>query len=220
MSRPRVVCLGDSITQRGFDVETSGWLALLQSKFCRSVDIINRGFSGFNTNWLLDQIDDLITDFESAEIVFILMGANDSAKDVQNVPVAKFSENLTKLVNKARDSGAKKIVLISTPWVDGPAWLKFSNANPESSQFGQSEPNRNEEAAKIYADSVAEVAGASDCDLIDFYSEMFKRKDKSSLLCDGLHLAPMGNKLLADLVSPFIETLKAPNQWPDWKEKA
>ena len=67
---------------------------------------------------------------------------------------------------------------------------------------------------------MAEVAGASDCDLIDFYSEMFKRKDKSSLLCDGLHLAPMGNKLLADLVSPFIETLKAPNQWPDWKEKA
>ena len=60
---------------------------------------------------------------------------------------------MTKLVNKARDSGAKKIVLISTPWVDGPAWLKFSNANPESSQFGQSEPNRNEEAAKIYADS-------------------------------------------------------------------
>jgi len=220
MSRPRVVCLGDSITQRGFDIETSGWLALLQSKFCRSVDIINRGFSGFNTNWLLDQIEDLITDFEAAEIVFILMGANDSAKDVQNVPVAKFSENLTKLVNKARDSGAKKIVLISTPWVDGPAWLKFSNANPESSQFGQSEPNRNEEAAKIYADSVAEVARASDCDLIDFYSEMFKRENKSSLLCDGLHLAPSGNKLLADLVSPFIETLKAPNQWPDWKEKA
>lgn len=153
MSRPRVVCLGDSITQRGFDIETSGWLALLQSKFCRSVDIINRGFSGFNTNWLLDQIEDLITDFEAAEIVFILMGANDSAKDVQNVPVARFSENLTKLVNKARDSGAKKIVLISTPWVDGQAWLKFSNANPESSQFGQSEPNRNAEAAKIYADS-------------------------------------------------------------------
>ena len=96
---------------------------------------------------------EMLQKISSAEIVFILMGANDSAKDVQNVPVAKFSENLTKLVNKARDSGAEKIVLISTPWVDGPAWLKFSNANPESSQFGQSEPNRNEEAAKIYADS-------------------------------------------------------------------
>lgn len=67
---------------------------------------------------------------------------------------------------------------------------------------------------------MAEVAEASDCDLIDFYSEMFKRKDKSSLLCDGLHLSPSGNKLLADLVSPFIENLKAQNQWPDWKEKA
>ena len=67
---------------------------------------------------------------------------------------------------------------------------------------------------------MAEIAGASHCDLIDFYSEMFKRKNKSSLLCDGLHLAPSGNKLLADLVSPFIETLKAPDQWPDWKEKA
>ena len=153
MSRPRVVCLGDSITQRGFDLETGGWLALLQSQFCRSVDIVNRGFSGFNTDWLIDQINDLVHDFSSAEIVFILMGANDSANDVQNVPVAKFSENLEKIVKIARDAGANKVVLISTPWVDGPAWLEFSMANPSSSQFGQTEPNRTESAAKIYADS-------------------------------------------------------------------
>ena len=67
---------------------------------------------------------------------------------------------------------------------------------------------------------VKAVANSTGCDLIDFNSAMSKREDKKLLLCDGLHLAASGNKLLADLVSPFIESLNVRDQWPDWKEKA
>ena len=153
MSRPRVVCYGDSITQRGHDIETGGWLSVLQSKYCRSIDIINRGFSGYNTTWLLEHFDDVKCDFENADLVFILMGANDSASDVQNVPVDKFKSNLSQLVKQSQTAGGKKVILISTPWVDGEGWLKFCQLDPTSSSFKDQEPNRNETAARNYSNA-------------------------------------------------------------------
>ena len=151
MSRPRVVCLGDSITQRGHDVTTGGWLSLLQSQLCRSVDLVNRGFSGYNTDWLLAEFDTIKSDFAAAALVVILMGANDSAADVQHVPLARFKTNMIELVRKCKDAGAAKVVLVTTPWVDGPAWLEFCRNDQTSSQFGQSEPNRCAAEAKKYS---------------------------------------------------------------------
>ena len=135
MSRPKVVCLGDSITQRGHDVSTGGWLSLLQSQLCRSVDLVNRGFSGYNTDWLLAEFETIKSDFAAAALVFILMGANDSAADVQHVPLARFKTNMIELVQKCKDAGAAKVVLVTTPWVDGPAWLAFCRNDQTSSQF-------------------------------------------------------------------------------------
>jgi lysophospholipase L1-like esterase len=116
MSRCRIVCYGDSITQYGHN--SSGWLGIIQSKYCRSLDIINRGFSGYNTKWLLEHFDEVKVDFENAEIVFILMGANDAADAEPFVPLWSFKENMTELGNKIMEL-AKKVVLIGTPWVNG-----------------------------------------------------------------------------------------------------
>lgn len=57
----RFYFLGDSITELGFachdDVSSSGasaagWLAILQSRYARRADIVQRGFSGYNTRWI------------------------------------------------------------------------------------------------------------------------------------------------------------------------
>ena len=55
-----------------------GWVNLLLDRHVRKVDILNRGYSGYNTRWILEHIDELEADFKRAQLVTILMGANDS----------------------------------------------------------------------------------------------------------------------------------------------
>lgn len=50
MTRPIIVLFGDSITQQGFGWEGgTGWVSLLSSTYSRRADVINRGYSGYNT---------------------------------------------------------------------------------------------------------------------------------------------------------------------------
>ncbi|KAJ1994821.1 isoamyl acetate-hydrolyzing esterase [Coemansia spiralis] len=44
-----IVCFGDSLTQHGWDVSKQGWTAQLAQAYLRKMDIVNRGFSGYNT---------------------------------------------------------------------------------------------------------------------------------------------------------------------------
>ena len=48
--RPVVLVVGDSLVQRGF--ETSGWVASLARAYARVADVVNRGYSGYNTRWV------------------------------------------------------------------------------------------------------------------------------------------------------------------------
>ncbi len=45
--RPLFVLFGDSITQRGF--APGGWAARLADKYSRRADVVNRGYSGYNS---------------------------------------------------------------------------------------------------------------------------------------------------------------------------
>lgn len=47
--RPTFYFVGDSITEFGSDPYGSGFITLLQKEYVRSVDMVNRGLSGYNT---------------------------------------------------------------------------------------------------------------------------------------------------------------------------
>ena len=51
MSRKRIICLGDSITQQAS--QSKGWLNIISDHYVREFDFVNRGFSGYNTRWIL-----------------------------------------------------------------------------------------------------------------------------------------------------------------------
>ena len=77
--RPQYVCFGDSITQRGFN--PGGWTSALADAYQRRVDVINRGYSGYNTRWAVELLGRA---FPSAtkgtiELATIWFGANDAA---------------------------------------------------------------------------------------------------------------------------------------------
>ena len=54
---PRVVLIGDSLTQQGGRV--GGWVARLAEALERKCDVVNRGFSGYTTRTIRVGLQDL-----------------------------------------------------------------------------------------------------------------------------------------------------------------
>ncbi|KAJ2163285.1 hypothetical protein GGH15_004541, partial [Coemansia sp. RSA 562] len=44
-----MLTIGDSITQFGGDPQNGGYVAYLSKQYQRQMDVLNRGFSGYNT---------------------------------------------------------------------------------------------------------------------------------------------------------------------------
>jgi lysophospholipase L1-like esterase len=80
MFRPQFVLFGDSITQKSFQV--GGWGAALTHAYQRKVDVVNRGFSGYNSRWALQLLDRIFPEDRAAGHILlatIFFGANDAA---------------------------------------------------------------------------------------------------------------------------------------------
>ena len=149
--RPQFVLFGDSITQQGFQV--GGWVSRFAATYERTADIVSRGFSGYNTRWVLPLLPTIFPEGGAAPaLVTVLLGANDAARPPpvpglpltganglpfagrQHVPLDEYRANLMEIVaciRKCGGGGAR--VLLITPPVAGPA---------SSSQPGRSAASR------------------------------------------------------------------------------
>ena len=103
---PLAVLIGDSQTQLGW--QDGGWVAGLADTFqrrvgviinwayyhsgCIKVDILNRGFSGYNSRMLLEVLPDLLSkeDWGKAKAVVILIGSNDASLPETNPEQVNF----------------------------------------------------------------------------------------------------------------------------------
>lgn len=106
--RPVILLFGDSLTQLGFsEGGQPGWAALVASAYTRRADVLNRGFSGYNTRHALDVLPRVIGKDQSSshvptDVLFatVWLGANDAALpgEPQHVPIEEYKENLSKIV--------------------------------------------------------------------------------------------------------------------------
>jgi lysophospholipase L1-like esterase len=53
-SRRKILLIGDSITQQSFSTTYRGWGGALANWYCRTADVVNRGYSGYNSRLLQD----------------------------------------------------------------------------------------------------------------------------------------------------------------------
>jgi isoamyl acetate esterase len=69
----------------------------------RKVDIINRGFSGYNTKWALKIFDEVILTLKP-NFVIIFFGANDAAieSSSQYVSLALYEDNLSTFIQRIK----------------------------------------------------------------------------------------------------------------------
>lgn len=93
-----IVLFGDSITQRGYQNVMNGWVSGLANEYIRKMDVVNRGFSGYNTRNCLPLFPRVLSAFESdsIELITVFLGANDAALPdfAQHVPLDEYVRNL------------------------------------------------------------------------------------------------------------------------------
>ena len=68
-----------SLIQRCYDPATPAFGPALQHTYLRRADVINRGFGGYNTEWLLPVLQQqIIPSVFNVVLWIILIGANDA----------------------------------------------------------------------------------------------------------------------------------------------
>lgn len=222
--RRTILAFGDSITQQGSDA--SGWVALLQSSYIRKADVLNRGFSGYNTRLALHALPSALAAAEALAqpiaLTTIFFGANDATinellpagKPHQGIPVDEYASNLAAMVDAASAVSACTVV-ISAPPVNSVLWGDRSN-------------ERVQRFTAAAAEVVTKAASAAAVPVLhlNLYDVMASGgQDYSRYLSDGLHLSADGNRLLFDtLVSritaacPAILPDALPLDLPIWRD--
>ncbi|XP_007969713.1 isoamyl acetate-hydrolyzing esterase 1 homolog isoform X1 [Chlorocebus sabaeus] len=219
---PRLLLFGDSITQ--FSFQQGGWGASLADKLVRKCDVLNRGFSGYNTRWAKIILPRLIRKGNSLDIpvaVTIFFGANDSAlKDEnpkQHIPLEEYATNLKSMVQylKSVDIPENRVILITPTPLCETAWEK-------ECIIQGCKLNRLNSVVGEYANACLQVAQDCGTDVLDLWTLMQDSQDFSSYLSDGLHLSPKGNEFLFSHLWPLIEkkVSSLPLLLPYWRDVA
>ena len=150
----------------------------------RRADVLNRGFSGYNTKWALSALPHVIGSWDGAvhspDLVTIFFGANDaSLPDLnarQHVPVAEYQANLLQMVGQIRAvAPGARVVIITPPPVGHAQRLEYQKQRYPNSPSGKLE--RTNETTGRYAAAAAQVAErCENSALLDLWGTMQAEK--------------------------------------------
>lgn len=184
----------------------------------RKLDVINRGMSGYNTEWIIPIFEQCFaTQHEQqhvpkVRILTIWLGANDAATPdtSQHVPRDKYAANLAKLIRMVRDpasprySPATKVLLLTPPPVNTHQWRVLREQDGGSL-------DRNFEATRSYAQAASDVGAAEGVPVVDLWNKVWDacghvEERLSEYLWDGLHLNQQGYAIVFDEIIKTIST--------------
>lgn len=169
---PTLVLFGDSLTEDSA-ADAAGWAHPLVSRYARRADVLVRGYSGYNSRWLLRLLPHLLGALSTANVrlVTLFVGANDAVADgaPQAVPLAEFVDNLARLVGTVRRSGAAPL-LIGPPPCSGSTWAAACAARGRGDGDG-----RGVALSRTYARAVVRVAERLRVPVVDLFGEMRAR---------------------------------------------
>jgi isoamyl acetate esterase len=80
------------------------WAAALGHYWSRKVDVINRGFSGYNSRWGLTILDDAVLTLQP-QLVMIFFGANDASVDQSpnHIDLEEYELNMEHMVETIQE---------------------------------------------------------------------------------------------------------------------
>ncbi|WWD19723.1 hypothetical protein CI109_104187 [Kwoniella shandongensis] len=224
-----IVLFGDSLTSRQ-EVPWNLHHRLSQS-YRGKLDVINRGYGGYNTVWLRELFDKIFTKKEKVEgtrpvvrLVTIWLGTNDAALPghAQHVPLSTFKTNMNHFLHSltspsspyaaSHNPKAKNIILI-TPTIFNP--LQWEADLPDKDK------SRKLETTRKYKDAVLELGeewrAKSEKEgwglgVVDLWGAMAaanggkeEGKELEKFFNDGLHLTTDGYDVLWQQASKIIK---------------
>ena len=217
---PKIVLLGDSITQLSFSATLSGFGAHLADVYQRRADVLNRGFSGYNTDWIIEYLSTSIgqehifgaseNDRNSVRLMTIFFGANDASDKVLNerhhVPLERYKKNLESIHSMAKKSCPNaKFIILSPPPVHHKSRLKYQVDRYKEKATGKLE--RTLELSGSYANAAKEVAEHLNVPFLNVWQKMQDASnDWGTFLSDGLHLSKEGNLFVGENIVSLIQT--------------
>lgn len=193
----KIIFFGDSITEEG--VKINGYINLLKKQLdTNNYELIGAGIGGNKVYDLYLRLeDDVLT--KKPDLVVIYVGVN----DVWHKQLLKTGTDYDKylkfyqaIIHKIQSKGSK--VILCTPTVIGE---KKNNANEMDIELNK------------YADGIKELAAKNKlplCDLRKAFADYETKnnitdKEKGILTTDRVHLNNAGNKLVADMMLPFVK---------------
>ncbi|KAF2846419.1 SGNH hydrolase [Plenodomus tracheiphilus IPT5] len=226
---------GDSITQESFNQDRGfGFSAALQAAYIRRLDVVNRGFSGYNSRQALQVLPAIVPSPDEAKIRFltIFFGANDAslpdAPNKQHVPLDEYKDNLEKIITHPKIVAHNpRIILIAPPPINEHLWWPRDQSN------GYTSVSRLASTTKVYAEAVCHVGEKLNVPVVNLWKAFMAKTELKAdawklgdpvpgsldvpqndalveLMYDGLHFNPAGYNIFFQEVIKLIEA-----QWPD-----
>ncbi|RDB24244.1 Isoamyl acetate-hydrolyzing esterase 1 [Hypsizygus marmoreus] len=213
-----IMLFGDSITQGAWGPGMNGFGQRLSHVYARKLDVLNRGLSGYNTDWAMPIFKQCIAtkrnrdNLPKIRLLVIWFGANDACMwpSPQHVSLGKFASNLREWVDAIQSpdslyySPQTRIILISPPPVNTyQRRADLESRNPPKSL------DRTFETTRAYAEAVRDVAQEKQVGFTDAWTVLWKAagEDERSLarfLNDGLHLNGEGYRVMYDALVKTI----------------
>lgn len=189
----KIAFLGDSITENGW-VNDYGYVNLVQTALDDAgydVTVIPAGISGNTTRAMLNRMDkDVIA--QKPDVMFFMGGINNIWFDYETYD--DFEKDVTEIVKKAQQNNIK-VILISLTIIDEDLNGIKNETILEYNNFLKLFANENN---LLYIDVNKEIRNA------------LKKKNPTQvenlLTYDGVHLNPLGNKVIADkIINDFLK---------------
>jgi lysophospholipase L1-like esterase len=191
-SGDKLAFLGDSITQQGAG-SPSGYARLVISGLDANgikVEPVFAGIGGHKSNDMLARLDkDVLS--KKPNVMTLSCGVNDVWHGERGVPLDKYKENITAIVDKVQTAGVKPVILTSTMINEDPA-------------------NSLNQTLATYNEFLRTFAKERQLPLADLNSRMQaavkKAKETNApkpnranyLTSDGVHMAPQGDQMMAE----------------------
>jgi lysophospholipase L1-like esterase len=191
-AHPRILLVGDSITQQSFMPD--GWGAEVATWYARRADVINRGFSGYNTRWVRHHKEAIAASVPAGGPIIwatLFLGANDAAGNYQTVPLDEYAANLRALAAwLTRDVGVQRLIIMGPPPMDPAKHIRERGMKPE-------DETRTDAAHAAYAARAKRVAEELKVPFVDVRASILAALGDGwkDALRDGLHLGPKGNEV-------------------------
>lgn len=208
--RPQAILFGDSLTEYSFGKD--GWGAALAHFYARKLDVVNRGFAGYNTKWAELIMEEVFAgrDGSNTLLVMVCLGANDAVmvKSRYKVALPEYVERMRRIVLFIQSKGIKNIFILTPPPINEPALLQAAQAIAKrNGREAPAVPDRTTAYTGEYAKACRELAAELELPVVDLWTEMQRQEDWGPrLFDDGLHFSPAGNQFVYEEILRGIKT--------------